>query len=116
MVTEPVGKGGLIKVTARQREYERDNILFRCIDPEAVQTEKKVHGLEGDTLVAVHKGMIARKSKPVRGGDCGKIRLGVVLESVAGAVEGRLQEPPVPKPEGAAVGLNLISVDGEDLY
>lgn len=38
------------------------------------------------------------------------------MESVAGAVEGRLQEPPVPKPEGAAMGLGLIGVDGDNVY
>lgn len=38
------------------------------------------------------------------------------METVAGAFEGRFQEAPVAEPEGSAVRLYLIRMDGEDVY
>lgn len=115
-MSEPVGETRLIQVSAGEGEDEGDNLLFWCIDPEAVQAEEEIHGLEGYPLVPVQEGMIARKPEPICGSDRGKIGLGIVEESIARAFQGGLQEAPVPQPEGAAVGLDLISVDGEDLY
>ena len=115
-MAEPVGQGGFVEVTARQRKDGGDDLFFRCINAEAVQTEEEIHGLKGDALVAVHEGMIARESKPVRGRESGKVGLGVVKEAIARAFEGGLQESPVPEPEGPAVGSDLIRMDSEDLY
>ncbi len=58
-MAEPVGQGGFVEVTARQRKDGGDDLFFGRINAEAVQTEEEIHGLKGDALVAVHEGMIA---------------------------------------------------------
>lgn len=58
-MSEPTGESGLIKVAAREREDESHDLLFGSINAEAVQAEEEVHGLEGDTFVSVHEGVVA---------------------------------------------------------
>ncbi len=116
MFSEPVSESGLVEVAARQREDERDDLLFGRINTEAVQAEEEIHGLEGDALVAVHEGVVAGESKAVGGCEGCKIGVGVVKEAVSRPFEGRFKEAPIAESEGSAMGLDLISVDGSDVY
>lgn len=84
---EPLGEARLIQIPAREGEDEGDDVFFRRIDSEGVQPEEEVHRLEGDTLVAVHEGMIARESEPIGGCERGKVGLGLVEKPVARALE-----------------------------
>ncbi len=96
MLSKPISKRGLVKLASREGEDEGDHILFRCVDAKAIQAKEEIHGLKGDTLVAVHKGMIARESKPVCSSDGGEVCLRIVKEPVSGTLEGGLEEASVP--------------------
>ena len=59
VLAEPVRESWLVELAVREREDKRDDFFFGRVDAEAVQTEEEVHGLEGDSLVAVYEGMAA---------------------------------------------------------
>ncbi len=115
MLTKPGREVGLIKLPACERKDKGDDFFFWCINPEAVQPKKEVHGLEGDTLVPVNEGMVLGEPKPIRCGKGGKVRVSAVVESVPRTFNGGLQETPVPKSEGAAVSFDLIRMDSHNV-
>ncbi len=91
-------------------------LFLGCINAETVQPEEKIHGLEGDALVPVHKGVVVREAKTIGCSKGGEVRVRVVVEPVTRTFDGRLQETPVSKSEGATVSFDLIRMDGEDVY
>ena len=90
MVPEPVGEACLIQIPAREGEDEGNDVFLGSIDSEGVQAEEEIHRLEGDTLVAIHKRMVAGDAESIGGCERGKIGFGLVEKPVARAFEGRL--------------------------
>ena len=115
MFPKPGGEARLVEVAARQGEDGTDDLFFRGVDTEPVQSQEQIHGLEGHTLVAVDKGVVLGNAEAVGCSQRRKLGFALVMESISGALKGRLQEPTVPKTEGSAVSLNLIRVDRENM-
>ena len=113
MAPEPLSERWLIELPAGEGQDDCDDLFLRRIDPKAVQPEKEVHRLEGDALVAIQKGMVARESESVRSCERREVRLGLVAKQVARAFQRRVQQSPISNSERAAVGLDLIRVYAE---
>jgi hypothetical protein len=116
VLTKPGSKIGLIQLSAGERENQCDDLFLRGFNAEAVQPEEEIHGLEGDALVPVNEGMVVGETESIGCSKGRKIRVRVVVKPVSRTFDGRLQETPVPESKGPAVSLDLIRMDGEDVY
>jgi hypothetical protein len=116
VLTDPVGKLGFVELAGCEREDERHDLLLGGFDAEAVQAEEEIHGLEGDAFVSVNERVVVGEAKAIGRGERGKIFVRTVVESVLWALECRFEETPISKSEGAAMGFDLIRVDGENVY
>ena len=72
--------------------------------------------MECDALVPVHERMVVGETESIGCSQGGKVCVRVVVEPVSRTFDGRLQETPVPQSKGPAVSLDLIRMDGEDVY
>ena len=116
MLAEPGGEIGLIELPTGERENQDNDFFLRCFNAEAVQPEEEIHGLESDALVSIDERMVVGEAESIGRGEGGKIRVRVVVEPVSGTFDGRLQETPIPESKGPTVSLDLIRMDGEDVY
>ncbi len=65
MLSKPVREAGLIDVSAGEREDNGDDLFLRRFNAKAVQTEEKIHGLEGDALVPVDERMVVGETETI---------------------------------------------------
>jgi hypothetical protein len=86
MLSEPIGKLGFWQVTCGQSEDQADHVGLLRFDPESVESEEDVHGLEGDALVPIDEGVIAREPKTVRCCEIEEIGLRLVVEPISRSV------------------------------
>ncbi len=114
MVAKPGGEFCFIQIAAGEGQHQAYNLFLRCIDSQAVQAEKEVHGLECDTLVPVDEGVVSGNPKPIGGGQTAEVRSGFILETVSWPAEGGVQKTLVSEPEGASMRFDLVSVHGKN--
>ena len=115
VIAEPGGQGRFIQIAASQGEDRGDDFLFGSFDTEAVQTEEQVHGLKCDALVSIDERVVACDAKAVSCSEGWKVCVRLVAEPIAGALQGRLKQSAVTKPNSASVGSDLIRMDGKDV-
>lgn len=114
MVAEPGSQLGLIELASGKREDEGHDLYLRGLDPETVQAEEEIHGLERGALVSINERMVVGEAKATGRGQRREIFIRIIVESVSGALESRLEEPPITEPRGPAMTLDLIGMDGPD--
>jgi len=116
VLADPGGEIGFIELTTGERENQNDDFFLWCFNAGAVQPEEEIHGLECDALVSINERMVVGEAESIGCGEGGKIRVRIVVEPVSRTFEGRLQETPIPESKGPTVSLDLIRMDGEDVY
>ena len=88
---QPVGQRRFIQGAVCQRKNECHYLFLRGVNSKSVQPEEQVHSLESDPLVAIDKRVVAGDSKSVRCRDGREVSIGLVVKSVARALQSRFE-------------------------
>jgi hypothetical protein len=67
MVAQPVGQSCFVDISGCKAQHKRDHLRFVGFEPESVEPQEYIHGLEGHPLVAIHEGMVAHEPKAIGG-------------------------------------------------
>jgi hypothetical protein len=111
---EPGRETLFVELSTGHGEHDGNDGLFRSHDPQAVQAEEDVHGLERHALVAVYERVVVGQRETAGSGEAGEPDVRLVVESVSRSIKGGLEETAITKTESSTVGPDLVGVDGED--
>ena len=114
MISKPGSKFEFVQFTTGKSQDQAYHFLFRRIDPQAIESEKEIHGLERHTLVAIDEGVVFRNPKTIGCSKTAKIRSRLILEPVPWPAERRVQKALVSEPGRSAVRFDLVSMHSEN--
>jgi hypothetical protein len=72
LLFEPLGKVGLVNFTVSEFHHYRVGFLFAGTDLPSILLKKDVHQDEGNSFIAIDKGMIPADVESISDGSCTK--------------------------------------------
>jgi hypothetical protein len=116
VLTDPVSKLGFIELAGCEGQDKRHDSFLGGFDAETVKPEEEIHGLESHAFVPVNERMVVGEPKAISRSERSEVWVRTVVELILGTLQCRFEEPPIPKAGRAAVCLDLIRVNGENMY
>ena len=114
MVSEPGGQFGFWQVTRGKGENQVHHFWFLCLNWESVEAEEHVHGLEGQALVPVQEGVVLSEPNTIGCCEIKDIGLGLLMETISGSVQLRVEKTLISQSKGSAMLSNLAPMDSSD--
>src|ERR1035437_10343013 len=99
---QPLGDGGFVHHVRGDLEHQSEHVLWRCVNPDAVDTQKRQANHVGSALVRIDIAMVLRSAEDVAGRTFKKTSAGV-LEPMPSTRQGRLDAAVIDHPGIAPV-------------